>query len=389
MNKSTLIAGVMAFVAFTSCHSGKSGDHGEDIHAGEEHVESGENKKEEAHAGEIVLPVEKAKAAGVVAEVINPGDFQTVIQVSGSLQSASGDETSVAATMSGVVRLLRAMPEGARVGSGQALFVISSEHMQNGDPADRARVAYETARSEYERARKLVKDRIISEKEFNTIKENYDIARIEQKALAGAKGKTGVTVASPAAGYVVQCLVKNGDYVTAGQPLMSITRNRKLYLVADVPARHLSEIGQVRTARFVSSYGGELYDISKLNGRTVAYGRTTVAGSSYVPVTFEFDSTDGLLPGMAVTAYLVTGTRGGVMSVPETALTEEEGTKYVYVRLDDNCYAKREVRTGAGNGERIEITDGLKPGETVVTKGAIHVKLASASNAIPAHTHSH
>ena len=42
MNKSTLIAGVMAFVAFTSCHSGKSGDHGEDIHAGEEHVESGE-----------------------------------------------------------------------------------------------------------------------------------------------------------------------------------------------------------------------------------------------------------------------------------------------------------------------------------------------------------
>ena len=104
----------------------------------------------------------------------------------------------IAATMSGVVRLLRAMPEGTRVGSGQALFVISSEHMQNGDPADRARVAYETARSEYERARKLVKDRIISEKEFNTIKENYDIARIEQKALAGAKGKTGVTVASPA-----------------------------------------------------------------------------------------------------------------------------------------------------------------------------------------------
>lgn len=45
MNKSTLIAGVMAFVAFTSCHSGKSGDHGEDIHAGEEHVESGENKR--------------------------------------------------------------------------------------------------------------------------------------------------------------------------------------------------------------------------------------------------------------------------------------------------------------------------------------------------------
>ena len=59
------------------------------------------------------------------------------------------------------------------------------------------------------------------------------------------------------------------------------------------------------------------------------------------------------------------------------------------MRLGNKCYAKREVRTGAGNGERIEITGGLKPEENVVTKGAIHVKLASASNAIPAHTHSH
>ena len=187
----------------------------------------------------------------------------------------------------------------------------------------------------------------------------------------------------------MQCLVKNGDYVTAGQPLMSVTRNRRLYLVADVPGRYLQELAQVKTARFMSSYGGGLYDLSSLNGRTVAYGRTTNAGSSYVPVTFEFDATAGLLPGMAVTAYLVTGTRSGVMSVPESALTEEEGTKYVYVRLDDECYEKREVRTGASDGARREILGGLKPGETVVTKGAIHVKLASASNAIPAHSHSH
>lgn len=389
MNKRTLIAGVMGLMVFVSCHNGKSGDHDEDIHAEEEHMESGKHEEEEAHAGEIVLPVEKAKAAGVVAEVIKPGDFQTVIQTSGSLQSASGDEASVVATMSGIVRLLKPMPEGAKVERGQALFSISSEHMQDGDPADRAGVTYETAKREYERAQKLVKDKIISEKEFNAIKENYDMARIAQKALAGAKGKAGVTVASPATGYVMQCLVKNGDYVTAGQPLISVTRNRRLYLVADVPGRYLQELAQVKTARFMSSYGGGLYDLSSLNGRTVAYGRTTNAGSSYVPVTFEFDATAGLLPGMAVTAYLVTGTRSGVMSVPESALTEEEGTKYVYVRLDDECYEKREVRTGASDGARREILGGLKPGETVVTKGAIHVKLASASNAIPAHSHSH
>ena len=339
MKKRILIAGVMGLMVFVSCHNGKSGDHDEDVHAEEEHMESGKSGKEEAHAGEIVLPVEKAKAAGVVAEVIKPGDFQTVIQTSGSLQSASGDEASVVATMSGIVRMVRAMPEGARVGRGQALFSISSEHMQDGDPADRAGVAYATAKREYERAQKLVKDKIISEKEFNSIKENYDMARIAQKALAASKGKSGVAVTAPITGYVKECLVKNGDYVAAGQPMMSLTRNRKLYLVADVPGR--------------------------------------------------FDTTAGLLPGMAVTVYLVTGTRSGVISVPESALTEEEGAKYVYVRTDAECYEKREVRTGASDGARREILSGIKPGETVVTKGAIEVKLASATNAIPPHTHSH
>lgn len=389
MKKRILIAGVMGLMVFVSCHNDKSGDHDEDVHAEEEHMESGKSGKEEAHAGEIVLPVEKAKAAGVVAEVIKPGDFQTVIQTSGSLQSASGDEASVVATMSGIVRMVRAMPEGARVGRGQALFSISSEHMQDGDPADRAGVAYATAKREYERAQKLVKDKIISEKEFNAIKENYDMARIAQKALAASKGKSGVAVTAPITGYVKECLVKNGDYVAAGQPMMSLTRNRKLYLVADVPGRYMQQLSQVKTARFMSSYGGELYDLQQLNGRPVAYGRTTTAGSSYVPVTFEFDTTAGLLPGMAVTVYLVTGTRSGVISVPESALTEEEGAKYVYVRTDAECYEKREVRTGASDGARREILSGIKPGETVVTKGAIEVKLASATNAIPPHTHSH
>lgn len=45
--------------------------------------------------------------------------------------------------------------------------------------------------------------------------------------------------------------------------------------------------------------------------------------------------------------------------------------------------------TGATDGERVEIVEGLREGERVVMQGAVHVRLASASNAIPAHTHNH
>ena len=44
---------------------------------------------------------------------------------------------------------------------------------------------------------------------------------------------------------------------------------------------------------------------------------------------------------------------------------------------------------GESDGERIEIKSGVKAGDRVVTRGAIQVKLASASNAIPAHNHNH
>jgi multidrug efflux pump subunit AcrA (membrane-fusion protein) len=79
----------------------------------------------------------------------------------------------------------------------------------------------------------------------------------------------------------------------------------------------------------------------------------------------------------------------GVISLPESALTEEQGLYFVYLKLDDECYKKQEVQLGTSNGERVEILSGLKDGDTVVTRGAIHVKLAAASNAIPTHSHNH
>ena len=75
--------------------------------------------------------------------------------------------------------------------------------------------------------------------------------------------------------------------------------------------------------------------------------------------------------------------------MPVSALTEEQGAYFVYLKLDESCYRKQEVRPGESNGARTEILSGLNPGDEVVTEGAYNVKLASASNVIPAHTHNH
>ena len=53
-------------------------------------------------------------------------------------------------------------------------------------------------------------------------------------------------------------------------------------------------------------------------------------------------------------------------------------------------FKKREVTIGRENGESVEILSGIKAGETVVTQGAMQVRLASMSGSVPeGHTHSH
>ena len=104
---------------------------------------------------------------------------------------------------------------------------------------------------------------------------------------------------------------------------------------------------------------------------------------------FEFDNTGNIVEGGFAEVFLTGDVRTNVITVPVSALTEEQGLYFVYLQEDKEIYRKQEVKTGADDGLRVEILTGLKPGDRIVTQGAYHVKLASASNIIPAHTHSH
>ena len=194
---------------------------------------------------------------------------------------------------------------------------------------------------------------------------------------------------APLAGYVKTCLVKEGDYVTVGQPLMSITQTRRLRLRADLSERYYPQLSSISSANFKTCYNDRVFELDKMDGRLLTYGKSLGDASFYIPVTFEFNNQGNILPGSFVEVYLLSNEIPDVISIPQSALTEEQGLYFVYVRMDAECYRKQEVKLGTTNGKRVEILSGLKSGDVVVTKGAIHVKLASASNAIPGHTHNH
>lgn len=303
--------------------------------------------------------------------------------------AAQGEESTAVATVAGVVSLRSNIVEGSTVSRGTSLANISSHNIAEGDPVQRARVAYETAKKEYERMEALRPQRIVSEKDFAQARQNYENARISYEALAQNHSDKGQSIPSPMAGYVKNILVKEGDYVNIGQPLMSITQNRRLFLRAEVSEKYYPYLSSITSANFRTSAGSRVYELQQLNGKLLSYGKSAGDSSYYVPVTFEFDNKGDIIPGSFVEVYLLSSPMENVISVPRTALTEEQGIYFVYLQLDEEGYLKQEVTIGADNGQSVQILTGVKAGDRVVTEGAYQVRLASASNAIPAHSHEH
>ncbi len=380
----------------------KDADHDHEDHDGHDHDghdhASGKDDLSESHSedddhgekhdsDEIILSPEKAKAAGVEVETVATDDFSSVIKTGGKVLTASGDESTIVAPAAGIVSMKRGFTDGMAVSKGAPVLSLSSAKLPEGELTKRNELGFTQAKEDFERAEKLRADKLITEKEYLAAKTDYERARLAYEATGGKPSQSGITVMAPTGGYVKECMVNDGDYVEVGQPLMRLTQNRKLYLRAEVPQRFYDKIANVKSARFRPSYTDRVYDISELDGRLVASGQS--ASGSFIPVTFEFNNTGGVVPGSFAEIYLISGNRENVISIPVSALTEEQGVKFVYVQVDEEGYLKKEVKTGASDGKRVEILSGLTPGDRLVTKGAIHVKLASASAAIPAHNHNH
>lgn len=372
-------------------HDHEGHDHASENHSGHNHEGEAAHAAEadHAHADHITLCPEKAREAGVVVETIQPQAFRQVIPTSGQVLAAQGDETVVVANVAGVVSFRRPVTEGMAVARGAALLDLSAEHLPQGDPVERARIAYETAKQEYERAARLVESQIVSQKAFNALKETYENARLAYEAIAKNRTRGGVSVTAPQGGYIKTCLVQEGDYVNVGQPLVSITQNRRLFLRADVSERHYPSLRRIHSAHFKTPYDNQVYALDELNGRLLSYGKASGTASFYVPVTFEFDNRGEVIPGSFVEVFLLGDEQPDALVLPVSALTEEQGLHFIYLQVGPDAYKKQEVTLGANNGSEVQILKGLHAGDQVVTRGAYQVKLASATNAIPAHSHEH
>lgn len=371
--------------------------HHDHSHEGEEHEHEhgpghvhgeGEHGEEKAphNEGEISIAPERASKLGIAASKTEPGDFFETVTVGGEISSAPSNQSTATARSGGIVSLKATAAPGSHVNKGTTIATISGKGMAGGDANEAAQVALTAAKRELDRLTPLHAEGIVSTRDYNAARQAYETA----KAAAGNGSSGGSAVVAPSAGTVIQLLVSEGQYVEAGAPVAIIAGSSVLTLRANLPERDVKFLASVNGAKFRTSYSDEVYDIADFNGRRSSDLGTTVATQGYIPVYFTLDNNGTLSAGSYCEVYLTGNKREGVLSVPTSALSEQQGEYFVYVKLDEDCYEKRPVKLGASSGDAVEIRAGIHPGEEVVTAGTTFVRLAESSGVVPeGHSHNH
>lgn len=351
-------------------------------------------QKPEASSGEEIsyLKEQSWKVPFATSEV-KMMDFNNVIHTSGEVISAPGDEAIVAAKASGILRFKsNNLSTGNFISMGTSLFSIEGGDLAQGNMDvnyAQVKAQHDQAKINFERASELVKDQIISEKEYQNTKLIYDNLKTELSMIGKNYSSGGQKNTAPISGYVKTLSVADGQYVTAGTPLLSLIKNKKVLLKANVSQRYLSSVSTINAANFIVPGQKTVYKTEQLNGRIKSIGRTAEASSPFVPIYFEIDNTIDLVSGMPLEFYLKSKAYQKALVIPLSSIIEEQGKHYVYVQLNGETFEKRQVTFTESDGNNIKIESGLSLGERIVTKGAYQIKLSQAAGTMPAHGHSH
>jgi multidrug efflux system membrane fusion protein len=166
-----------------------------------------------------------------------------------------------------------------------------------------------------------------------------------------------------------------GNLVQAGQTngIVVVTQEQPISVMFALPEDNISDVlSRVHQGATLSVEAYDRGQMSKLATGTLATVDNVIdPATGTVKMRAMFDNTDGaLFPNQFVNVRLLVNTLHGQTWVPASAIERGSQGSYVYVVQSDNTVAMRTVSLGPQDGDKIAITKGLNPGESVVTDGA-------------------
>ena len=225
------------------------------------------------------------------------------------------------------------------------------------------------------------------------IEKGSDIGEIESRLPGDPPVRVKLT--APIGGLISAINLVPGQPVSPDNSLVEIVDLSDIHAVAAVPEHLVGKLKVGAKARLRIAAFPDREFIAEL----AHLGAEADPASGTLEAAFHVENPDySLRPGMRAEFSIVTGQREGVMSVPRAALQGEAANRFLYVADEGvpNAFVKVPVVVGAMNDRSVEITQGLLPGDKVVTAGAYSlafagkgsVSLKDALDAAHGHEHS-
>ncbi|WP_460823780.1 efflux RND transporter periplasmic adaptor subunit [Lysobacter olei] len=301
--------------------------------------------------GGMQLPVETV--------TLQPQVLQGGLQTVGSLRA--DESVVVRPEVGGRVTRIH-FTEGGRVTAGQPLFTLDGSLAQAS--LNEAAANLENSRRAVARAEQLSGQKLIAQSDLDKARAQFgvDQARVASARTALSK----MTLRAPFSGQVGLRNVSVGEFVNVGQDLVTLVKLDPIEVDFSVPETALTQLRNGQKINItVDAFAGDAF-----GGQVVAIDPVIDPNSRSAKLRAQIPNPDfRLRPGQFAKLQLDTGTGNAqALMVPEQALMQDGDTRFVYIVVDGKA-KKTTVRTGTRTPGLVQVVEGLKAGDVVITAG--------------------
>lgn len=277
----------------------------------------------------------------------------------------------------------RFFKEGDRLTKGQKLFTIDpapfeAKVREAEAKLNQAKVLYEQAEKDYLRFEALFTEKAISQEQLETKKTDMNSkhyqAELNKAELESARLNLGYCfITSPLAGESGEIYIDNFNIVKANEDkLVTIKQTQPIKVRFSVPGKYLDRIrhhhrqGEVEVEAFV------LASEEPENGRLTLVDNVINLKTGMIMLEGTFPNPESRLwPGQFVKTRLKLSVTKNAVLIPSRAVNDGPEGQYAWVMNPDQTAAIRPVKIDRRSGTMEVVSEGLKPGEIVITAGRL------------------
>jgi membrane fusion protein (multidrug efflux system) len=303
----------------------------------------------------------------VAATEVIQENWQPSLQSVGSLVAINGIE--VGTEVNGIISEI-VFQSGQPVKQGQVL--IRLDNAVDEAALEALRAERKLAQIQFTRAKDLLKQRVTSKSEYDEAEARFDAARARVKQQEEVVKRK--VIRAPFTGLAGIRQVDLGQYIEAGNPIVSLETLDPIYVDYTLPERHLTRIktGQVVQVRL------DAIPNKVFTGEVSAVNSGIDVGTRTLKIRATLSNPDNILrPGMFAEVQTITGEAEPVLTLPRTAISFNTYGNFVFV-INKNeqgmeMVKRTPIQTGESRAGRF-IVKGLPLGTQVVRTGLVKLR---------------